>query len=98
MCVTREPFKRDDGSWCCEVQYTSTITHVYHALLAYYCPTKPINTQIISFCHQGLLELSSRVLGELEVTQFYGLRLGLKLCQMQLCFGYKQNYLLYCTS
>jgi hypothetical protein len=80
MCVTMEPFKRNDVSWCCDIHYPSTITHVYHALLVCYFPTKPISTQIIYFCDQGLLELSSRMVGELEVSQFYDLRLGLKLC------------------
>jgi hypothetical protein len=64
-----EPFKSDDGSCSCEVHYTSTITHVYHALLACYCPAKPISPQKFVFVTKGPLELSSRMVLEPEVSQ-----------------------------
>jgi len=51
--------KSDYGIWSCDVHYTSTIPHVYHALLACYCPAKPISPQEFLFvtkdlwsCHQ----------------------------------------------
>jgi hypothetical protein len=46
--------KSDDGSWSCEVHYASTITHVYHAILACYCPAKRISRQEFLFATKGL--------------------------------------------